>query len=153
MSASDFIQIGVFSVLLATLIAIWLSMRVQNRLFYAQILRDRFEMYRWTYEPVSDEEVHELKVFPEDYMDKTKWKSNYRGNPKAIRKYIIMSHLYEYLAFTYAIRELGLPDPLGNRWVELWTRRLIGKREFIDVHEYYKDFYPDFAKLVEDIKR
>ncbi len=44
-------------ILIVTLIAIWRSMATQNKLFRSQLLRDRFDMYMSTWEPVTDDDV------------------------------------------------------------------------------------------------
>lgn len=151
LTPSDFIQICILIVLFATLLAILRQMVIQNRLFKAQLLRDRFEMYWKTYEPIAEEEIKELEVYPNAYMDNKKYETSYKGNPISIRKYIGMSKLYEFLAFTYALKQLKLQDPMGYRWTELWTEELVSQKEFLDAHEYWGHYYPPFAKFVDEL--
>jgi hypothetical protein len=62
MSIADIIQsIGIL-VLLLTLIAMLYQIFLQNRLTKAQLLRDRFEMYWRTYEPISQEHVMDFEL-------------------------------------------------------------------------------------------
>jgi hypothetical protein len=149
MKISDVIQIAILIVLAGTLIFVWRQHIIQNRVLKAQILRDRLEMYWKTYQPVSDEEVKEFHLLVEDYMDKIKYENNYKDNDEAIRKYITLLRLYEYLAFTYSLKRLKLPDPLGGEWTEHWIRDLFDYKEFLDVHEYHKYYYPEFRKFID----
>jgi hypothetical protein len=149
---SNAIQFGILLVLLVTLIAIWRSMVVQNRLFAAQLLWYRFDMYRWTYQAQTNADVEEFELFPEDYAEKSKYESYLKGNPTAIRRYIAMSKVYEYMAHTHALLGQKVPDPLGYHWIEQWAKDSAQHREFLDVHEYYKEYYPDFHAFVEALR-
>ena len=126
-------------------------MRTQNRLLKAQILGDRLEMYWKTYDPVTDEEIREFHLLPDDYIDKEKYDTHYKNDPEATRKYISLLSLYEYLAFTYSLKKLKLPDPMGYNWTERWAIDLLEYKEFIDVHEYHKNYYPEFGKFIDNI--
>jgi hypothetical protein len=148
---ADVIQIGILIVLFFTLLAILRQMILQNRIFSAQILRDRFEMYWKTLDPVSEREIKELEVYPDDYIDRKVYDKSYKGKPDAIHKYIEMMKLYEYLAFSYALKQLRLPDPLGYHFTEMWAAELIAQKEFVDAHEYHKAYYPEFAKFVDQL--
>lgn len=151
MDTGDYIQTAILLVLTATLFAWVWQIVIQNRLLKAQILRDRLEMYWQTYEPVSDDEVQELHLIPEDYMDKLKYEVHYKKNPEAIRRYITMLALYEYLAFTYSLIKLKLPDPLGYDWTKRWAKDLLEYIEFLYVHEYHNEYYPEFAAYVDGV--
>ena len=151
MAVSDLIQLsGLFVALAALLILLWQTY-LQNRLLLAQLLRDRFEMYATTYEPVTNEEVEELQVYPDDYMDISKYGERYKDNRDATRKYLSMLYLYEYLAFSYALKRAKLPDPLGYLWTERWVKDLAEETEFLDVHEYQGRYHPEFARLVDSL--
>ena len=108
-------------------------------------------MYWKMYEPISDEEVKDLKIFPEDWIVPEKFETEYQNNDDRIKKYIRMSRLYEYLAFTFKLRKHKLPDPLGEEWLEIWLQGLVKEKEFRDVHFYYGNFYPDFKSLVDKL--
>ena len=148
MSLGDYIQIGILFVLTATLIALVWQIRTYNRLFNAQVLKDRFEIYWKTYDPISDSQITEFELIPEDYINLEKYEKHYKGEKDAIRKYLIYLQLYEYLAFSHKLDELGITDPLGHV-TEKWTRDLLKVNEFIDVHDHQKRFYPEFSKLIE----
>ncbi len=150
-------------VLVVTLMAIWRSMKAQERsmetqngLFRSQLLRDRFDMYLTTLEPVTDDDVEEFYLYRHLYVDKSK-DLYYGENIERIKRCIGMSQMYEYLAFAWALRAQGISDPLGERWIKQWIKDLVGVQEFVDCHEFYgKDYYPDFycevQKEVERVK-
>lgn len=113
LNIGEIIQFSILIVLVLTLLANFWQLRIQNRL-----LKDRFHMYWKMYEPISSQEVNDLKIFPEDWIEPAKFKTDYQNNEGAIKKYIRMSRLYEYLAFTFKLRKEKLPDPLGEEWLE-----------------------------------
>jgi len=151
MSKTEYIQFGIGVIYLGTLVVILGQVFVQNRIFKAQMLKDRFEMYWKTVEPVSEVAVRQLTVFPADYMDASLFKSKYQGNDDAIRKYIYVLQVYEYLAFTYGLKRYHLPDPLGYQWTEAWTHDLLSEPEFLEIHTYHKGYYPYFASYVDGL--
>lgn len=153
MCVNDIIQILALVVLAGTLIITLRQVIIQNRLFKAQLFRDRFEMYMKTYEPTSEGEIRQLEDYPDDYMDRELYETIYKGNPRAIRKYINMSYLYEYHAFIHALKTLKLPDPIGYAGSELWVKDLTDDKEFVSVHNYYKPYYPEFAKYIDALIR
>jgi hypothetical protein len=153
MSPTDWIQMITAAIFGITLVAILLQLRSQNRMFMGQMLKDRFDMYWKTVEPVSDAAVKQLTLCPEDYMDRDFYEKHYKGDPDAIRKYIYILEIYEYLAFTYGLKRYELPDPLGYEWTEMWTKDLLAEREFIEVHQYHKRYYPYFAAYVDGLSR
>ncbi len=142
------IQFAILIVLALTLYAILKQLRLYNKLFNAQVLRDRFDMYWKTYDPISDSRINEFELIPDGYINLEKYDNYYKGRKDAIHKYLIYLQLYEYLAFAHKLDEMGITDPLGHA-TKKWTRDLIKENEFIDVHDYNKRFYPEFAKLVE----
>ncbi len=126
---------------------------IQTRLLNAQLVKDRLELYWETYRPVTAEQVDEFKFYPEDYMELDLYEKRYKLDAAAIRRYIYMSELYEYLAFTHSLQSLDVPDPLGEHWVATWTRDLIESSEFLDVNEQYGEYYPVFKSFVERIRQ
>jgi hypothetical protein len=64
MSPTDWILVITAAIYGITLIAILLQLRSQNRMFMGQMLKDRFDMYWRTVEPVSDAAVKQLTLFP-----------------------------------------------------------------------------------------
>ncbi|HPO13320.1 MAG TPA: hypothetical protein PLI09_07735 [Candidatus Hydrogenedentes bacterium] len=151
MSIGDYVQLGVLIVMAASLVVMTWQTLLQNRLVRAQVLRDRFEMYWKTYEPATDEKMEDFKLYPKDYIDPLVYKQRYCGNDKAIKKYIYMSQLYEYLVFVHLLGELKIPDPIGHHWLVKWAEELVHSREFRDVHDYYKGYYPTFEKLIDNL--
>ncbi|MEB3120418.1 MAG: hypothetical protein VKL41_04250, partial [Snowella sp.] len=129
------------------------SFQLQNALFNAQLLRDRFDAYMKTYEPVSDEQVANFRLYPDDFMDRKMYEDRYSNDDGAIKRYIHMSQLYEYLAFTLKLRDIDIPDLLGPEWVKRWTEDLLPFPEFRDVHEQYRGYYPEYQDFVDEIRR
>jgi hypothetical protein len=125
--------------------------QIQTALLNAQLLRDRLEAYWKTYQPVTDAQVAELRLYPEDYMDRELFRQRYARDEPAIRRYIYMSLLYEYLGFTHKLPALGVPDPLGAEWVRRWTNELLACAEFRDVHEQYRGYLPEYEGLVDEL--
>jgi hypothetical protein len=135
-------------ILIVTLIAIWCSMKTQNKLFRSQLLRDRFDMYMTTWEPVADNDVEEFNLYPDLYRDASK-DLYYRENIQRIKRCVGMTRMYEYLAFAWSLKAQE-PDPLGERWIKQWIKDLVGVTEFVDYHEYYgEEYYPDFYREVQ----
>jgi len=153
MVIGDVIQSLILAVLSISVLMLVLQTRLQNRLLRAQLLRDRLDMYWKTYEPVTDEHVREFNDYPEDYMHRQLYERSYKGHPEAIRRYIYMSMLYEYLAFTYGLKTLSIGDPLGYHWTRRWTRDLSAAKEFQDVHEQYRGYYPHYEAFVDQVLR
>ena len=122
---------------------------IQTNLLNAQLVKDRLQLYWETYKPVTAEQLDEFKLYPQDYMELALYEERYKSDDSAIRRYIYMSQLYEYLAFTHSLQSLNVPDPLGEHWVATWTRDLSESSEFLDVNEQYGEYYPAFKSFVE----
>lgn len=149
MAAADWIQIGVLLVLTVTMVAAFLQIKAQNKLLKAQILGQRMETYWKTYEPVTDAQAAEVDYYPDDYMDPAVYAQRYKGNVPELKKYIGILTIYEYLAFSYNLQDLGIPDSLGADWIKRWAGDLCRHAEFRDVHEWHRSYYPEFAKVVD----
>lgn len=149
MDIGDLIQLANVIVIMITLLVLLWQTIIQNRLSKAHLLRDRFEMYWRTYEPVSDQEVSEFHLKPTNYISQEQYDTLYKNDDKAIRKSIMMAKHYEYLAFLHTLKNMGLSDPLGSHWGELWTEFYIADEEFRHIHESYRNYYPEFAKFVD----
>ena len=169
MGTSDIIQIGILCVLAFTLIAIWLSMKAQwkllgeqKKLTAAELLRGRYEMFFAAWD-VTEEDVRQFKekrhLYTEGMEDSTY--ENYKRSDDAIKDYLVIVQLYEYLAFAHTLNtsseylgpEPKADDPYGRQWVERWIKILIEDDEdFPHVHESYEKDHPDFHKFVEDWK-
>ena len=151
MTIADKIQfVNVIVISITLLVLLWQTI-IQNRLSKAQLLRDRFEMYWRTYEPVSDQEVAEFHLKPTDYVTQDQYETQYKNDDKAIRKSIMMAKHYEYLAFLHTLKSMGIQDPLGTRWGELWTPFFATDKHFRDIHENYPGYYPKFEKFVDTL--
>ncbi len=151
MTISDIIQSIGIVVLIITLIIMGYQTYLQNQLMKAQLLKDRYEMYMETYEPVSKEEIEELELYPRDYMSLTLYEAKYKNNKKAIHRYIYMYQLYDFLGFTYTLKKKRISDPIGDQFNENWTRELLTCPQFIDVHNEYQSYFPAFQKHVDHL--
>ena len=148
---ADAIQIAILLVLTATLIAALFQLRTQNTLLKAQVITQRLRTYWRTYEPVSDEQAKEMEFYPDDYMDPHRFYEAYAGKSDKIKKYIGILMIYEYLAFSYSLKDIGGAEPVGDEWIQHWARDLAVHPEFRDVHEWHRDYYPAFAKTINKI--
>lgn len=146
LNPGDKIQLAICVILAGTGIAIYRQLRTQSKLAKAQLLRDRFEMYARTYEPVTDEQVKELKLYPADYMEPAVYQQKYQADDQAIRKYIYMTVLYEYLAFTHQMPPIEL---VATNFLGMWVNDLLAEPVFHDVHKCCGKYYPDFGKFVD----
>lgn len=142
---------GVIVIAITLLVQLWQTI-IQNRLSRAHLLRDRFEMYWRTYEPVPDQAVSDFHLKPTDYISQEEYDKLPENDDKTIRKYIMMAKHYEYLAFLHTLKKERLRDPMGDQWLELWTKFYMTDREFLHIHENYQNYYPDFAKFVDELK-
>lgn len=145
MTIDQCIQLGIAVILGVTLSLILRQVRMQGRLLKAQLQYNQFEMYVKVNDPVSDERIEELRLYPKDFMDVKVYEKQYKDNNKAIHKYLYMSDLYEYLAFSYAMPPSEIPSIES---LEMWTRNLCEVEEFREVHEYYGEYYHRFAEEV-----
>lgn len=91
-----------------------------------------------------------LHLYHDDCMDLEIYETVYKNDPLKIKRYIGLLSLYEYLAFSYTMKELQLPDPLGYQWTERWATDLLEYPEFRQIHEYHKEYYPEFANYIDE---
>jgi hypothetical protein len=151
MTLEVIIQIIGAIILFATLLLLFFQIRAQNMILKAQLNRDRFEMYWKTYDPITKDEIKEFEIFPEDYIDLRIYKEKYENNNKKIIKYLMVSKRYDYLAFSYNLKKLKLRDTLGFFWTENWIKDLIKVDEFLHVHEFNKEYYPELTEFIDNI--
>jgi hypothetical protein len=126
--------------------------RRQNDLYRAQLIRDRYELYWRLYEPVTDDHLKTLRAYPEGYMSRDTYESKYKGDGAAkdelIRRYIILSATYEYLAFSVELYS-QVKDPIKGDWIGIWVLELWECPEFQDVHRHYESYYETFADYLK----
>lgn len=147
MPITDIIQLIVAGMALLTLFVLVYQIKIQNDMFKSQLIRDRFDMY-WSWQPVTDDDVTEIELFPEEYFDSDVYQTDYQGNRDAIRKYLYVAHVYEYLAFAYGLVNTKIPDPMHHMH-SLWLSDMLQREDFLQVHRHIGRYYPDFAKKVE----
>ena len=139
-------------VLTITLVLIIIQTNLQNRLYKAQVLRDRFDRYNKTEELITEEHIKDFKRFPEDYIImSTCYRHYYLDQDDKIFKYLYFGKKYEYLLFVYKLKKrLKLHDVIGDTW-EKESFKIIKKySEFNDLREFNKKYYPDFDDYLEE---
>lgn len=142
--------IATLAVLAITLIPIWCTMS-------AQLVRDRWDTFLSAWEDTSDELVRSFKAKPYLYvenMDKStlnKYKEEVDGD--AIKDYLLIVNLYEYLAFAHELNTRWFfkirPGHYGDQWVKRWIKILSEDCDFPHVHKSYKNDHPKFHEFVE----
>ena len=139
-----------FIILTATLFIYIRQINIQNRLYKAQVLRDRFDMYNETEELITEEHIKDFKRFPEDYIKKSTYWLHYLDQDDKIFKYLYFGKKYTYLLFVYTLKErLKLHDVIGDAWEKESFKNIKKYPEFHDVREFNKKFYSDFDKYLE----
>jgi hypothetical protein len=151
LTATNWIAIVTAAIMTINLLFLTRQISIQNKISKANLMRDRFEMYWKTYNPVTKEQVEDFHMHPDDWMSKINYE-NYKDGDKKIKKYIAMAQLFEYLAFNFYGKKLGIKDPFGDNWLRLWTTDLTANKEFLEVKDYYRPYYPEFCDFVEKNK-
>lgn len=106
-------------------------------------------MYCKIWNPVTESDLKEVDLVPENYMNPNLYIEKYQNDRQALARYLSISVTYEYLAFAYLLKSMDLPDLLGYHWTETWAKDLAGRIEFAEVNEWYRRYYPDFAVMVD----
>ncbi len=127
------------------------ALEMQNQLLKAQLLAQRFDMYWKAREPVTAEQLADADLIPDDYMDPRVYERHYKQDPRALSRYLRLASCYEYLAFAHTMKLQQLPDPLGYEWTEAWARDLASHPEFLQVNDWYADYYPEFSQYVRAV--
>ena len=147
-SNSVFIQFLVLIVLLITLVLVLIQTITQNKLYKAQILRDRFDLYNNTKGLITDKHITDFKNFSQDYINEyTEYYSKSNDN---IHTYLYFGKIYEYLLYVWELKDkYNLKDPLGNEWEQKWLIEYKDEQAFADLREFNKEFYSDFDGHLE----
>jgi len=122
---------------------------IQNNLYKAQILRDRFDLYNSTKGLITTKHIDDFKKFNQDYIDEyTKY---YSENEDNIHTYLYFGKIYEYLLYVYKLKEkYKLDDPIGDAWEKKWLKEYSDEQAFKDLRKFNKEFYPDFEEYLEE---
>lgn len=153
------IQLLILAVLIITLVYYHIQTKIhrkqteiQNNLYQAQILRDRFDLYNNTKGLITDEHIKDFEKFNQDYIDE--YNEYYSENKDNIHTYLYLGKIYEYLLYVYKLREkYKLEDAIGDAWEKKWLNEYKNEQAFIDLRQFNKEFYPDFEKhLIRQIK-
>lgn len=129
------------------------ALSVQNQLLHSQVLNQRFETYWKTYAPITDEELREIALTPEDWMNPKHFEEKYKNDKKALRRYLLLARRYEYLAFMSTMEKSEIPDPLGYEWTKQWVRDLSTRKEFLEINEWYRPYYRKFSRFVDSLQK
>ena len=148
---SNWIQIITICILAVNLIVITRQLVIQNRVSKMHLMKDRFDMYRQAYQPISDDRVKTFHVHHEDHMPDEIYESKYKNDNEAARRYLFMAQLFVYLAFVFYSRKQGIRDPLGKQWLSLWALDLAVNKEFLELKDYYRPYYPAFSRYLDDL--
>lgn len=132
----------------ATTLLVLIGLFIARRHFTAQALRDRFEMYQWVEQPITDDEVRLAQEFWEEYFSKEAFTTKYREDAVKTRRYIACLRKYHFLLYTKAY-ETTLTDPYKVD-IATWVRELAKIEEFRDVHARYYYYYPALARYLGD---
>ena len=127
------------------------NLGVQNQLLHAQLLSQRLEMYWKTFAPITDAELAQMALLPEDWMNPTLFEQKYKNDTDSLRRYMSLAKIYEYLALMSAMKKLEIPDPVGYDWTTQWTRDLAQRTEFMEINDHYRPYYPEFSTLVDSL--
>lgn len=152
LTATNWIAMVTAAIMTINLLFLTRQISIQNRIAKANLMRDRFEMYWKTYKPVTDDQVEDFHIYPEDWMPTSNY-PKYKNDENKIKKYIGMAQLFVYLAFNFYAMRLGIKDPFGRHWLRLWTADLTEEEEFLEVKDYYRPYYPEFCDFVEKCQR
>lgn len=152
------IQILILLVLIITLVYYHIQTKnqrkqteIQNNLYKAQILRDRFDLYNNTKDLITDDHIKDFKDFNQDYIND--YSDYYKGkeNVNNIHTYLYLGKIYEYLLYVFKLREVyKLDDPIGDTWEKQWLSDFKDEQAFIDLREFNRNMYPDFDEHIED---
>lgn len=71
------------------------SLALQNRLVNAQLLAQRFDMYWRARAPVTDQELSDVDLIPDDYMDPNTYLTKYKTDRQALGRYVYLCTCYE----------------------------------------------------------
>ncbi len=173
-------------ILTITLIVLAGTMWWQKKLTATSLLRDRYQMFfdSWN---VTEGDVDQFKAKPHLFVEKKTINPAYLaallGSDDAIRNYLLIVQLYEYLAFAHTFNTNSMylgrsaigkcwvrfvnsvrravfhedkpVDPYGEEWVKRWVTILLTENDtdFPHVHDSYKDDHPEFYCFVEKIKK
>ena len=150
-SNSDLIQFLVLIVLVGTLFLVLRQTKTQNKLYKAQILRDRFDLYNNTKGLITYEHIEDFKKFNQDYV--FEYTEYYSQNDDNIHTYLYLGKIYEYLLYVYKLKKkYKLEDAIGEAWEKKWLKEYKSDQAFTDLRKFNEGFYPDFEKhLIKQI--
>jgi hypothetical protein len=124
----------------------------QSRIMKSQLVRDQFDFYWRSYDPITADHISDFKIDHGEYMDEELYIGKYKGNDQLIRRYIHISQLYEILAFSLLIERANEGEGynlLGMDWINAYCRRLAKDEVFRDIHQQYKGFYKEFEDFID----
>jgi hypothetical protein len=150
MSFIDLLQL-VFGIISSiTVILLFWQTLMQNRLFRAQILKDKFDMYTQCQIPITDERLEIVYANPDRYMPRDVFDTLYKNDRAALRAFLYYDNLYQYLGLRYSMEKIGLPDPNKDA-LKVWILELLDDPKFLQVHYSNKKYFGQFGIYVDNL--
>ena len=146
MTQADKIQIAILVVLGLTLVASLVAQVYQIMLARANLLACRTDMYRWVHSAITQDDLADCHAYPEMIMARARFDDAYRDKPEALRRYLKLSRIYEYLALAHILEQYKVADSFGIAWGRTWGKVLMDDDMFKEVDEYYRPFYTPFSE-------
>ena len=147
---SKHLELFTFIVLIITLIVLVRQLRVTNSNNERNANFQHVQIFLTHVHSVTELEYDNFFIHLEDHIDYSVFKEHYEGNPDRIKSYILMKKKYLYIFYTHLNFCTHLKsDPSNNFIVETmpaWLNELAKYREFWDIHERHRVYYPGFAK-------
>lgn len=149
MDIGNLIQVGIFIILSVTLISIYLQMRIQNRIHHEQLIYHRYELFNSIFDPITDDNIRNIKSYPDMYLDKETFDHKYKKNNVKIIKLLLTIRIYIYFVMIHALRLNKLSDPF-NIGIIKWMDELEEDEDFQVVAKELGSYYPSFQKFLND---
>ena len=155
------IQLLILVVLVGTAIFISRQLRTQNNMLEVQLLKDRITMGWSTDEPMTKEDINNVKFLPDKFIP-DKYKDIYvnmctnKSNDKQeksmvkIGKYLYLAKVYNYFLYVFASSSsMKMKDPLGTDWQDVWLNELVKDDVFKEIREFNRKSHRGFENFLK----
>ncbi len=109
---------------------------------------DAIERYNMWVDFAEDANVASVRRFPTEFIEEHIYKKRYADSDEAVERFLQMYRYYVYLVYCV---ESGTIKGRGVDY-RLWLKGLLDYQEFLDVHCTHGQYYPDLARLIEEIE-